>query len=195
MASFYSQEELLKIGFHSVGEDVKISRNCSIYTPQKIDIGNHVRIDDFCIISGSINIGNYVHVAAACLLFGGDDGIVMEDFTAISSRSALYAESDDYSGCALSNPMVPEKYRKIYGGGIVMKKHSIIGTGCTVLPGVVIGQGCSVGAMSLINKSINSWGIYIGVPCHFVKDRKKDLLKMEQDLLKERITNNIINHG
>ena len=159
MNSYYSEKELLKIGFHSIGENVMISKKCSIYSPQRISIGNNVRIDDFCILSGNLCIGDYVHIAAACLLFGGNDGIVMEDFTAISSRSALYAESDDYSGCALSNPTVPQEYRKIHGGGVIMRKHSIIGSGCTVLPGVVLGEGSSVGAMSLINKSLDAWGI------------------------------------
>lgn len=186
MSSYYSKDEILAIGFHSVGEDVRISRKCGIYSPDKIDIGNHVRIDDFCILSGTIRIGNYVHIAAACLLFGGNDGIIMEDFTAISSRSALYAESDDYSGCALSNPTVPQEYRKIHGGGITMRKHSIIGAGCTVLPGVVIDEGSSIGAMSLINKSLDAWGIYVGIPCRYIKERSKDLLKMEQDLLSNR---------
>ncbi len=186
MSSYYSKDEILTIGFHSVGENVRISRKCSIYSPDKIDIGNNVRIDDFCILSGMIRIGNYVHIAAVCLLFGGNDGIIMEDFTAISSRSALYAESDDYSGCALSNPTVPQEFRKISGGGITMRKHSIIGAGCTVLPGVVIGEGSSIGAMSLINKSLDAWGIYVGIPCRYIKERSKDLLKMEQDLLSNR---------
>lgn len=186
MNSFYSETELVEIGFHSIGENVMISRKCSIYSPQRISIGNNVRIDDFCILSGNLRIGDYVHVAAACLLFGGNDGIVMEDFTAISSRSALYAESDDYSGCAFSNPTVPQEYRKIHGGGITMRKHSIIGAGCTVLPDVVIGEGSSIGAMSLINKSLDAWGIYVGIPCRYIKERGKDLLKMEQDFLSKR---------
>ena len=184
--SYYSEDELKNIGFKECGENVFISRYARIYGASRMVIGNNVRVDDFCILSGSLVIGNYVHIAAACLLFGGNDGIVMEDFTAISSRSALYAESDDYSGCALSNPTVPQEYRKIHGGGIVMKKHSIIGTGCTVLPGVVLGEGSSIGAMSLINKSLDAWGIYVGIPCYYIKDRNKDLLKMELDILSKR---------
>lgn len=183
MNSYYSEKELFEIGFHSIGVNVQISKKCSIYSPGKISIGNNVRVDDFCILSGNLKFGNYIHIAAACLLFGGNEGIVMEDFSAISSRSALYAESDDYSGCALSNPTVPLEYRKIHGGGIIMKKHSIIGAGCTVLPGVIIGEGCSIGAMSLINRSLDDWGIYVGIPCHYIKDRNKDLLKLEQEFL------------
>ena len=66
--SFYSPEELKEIGFKSVGENVLISRKVSIYSPQKISIGNNVRIDDFCILSGNITLGNYCRIAAYCAL-------------------------------------------------------------------------------------------------------------------------------
>ncbi|EAO54015.1 O-acetyltransferase (cell wall biosynthesis) [Bacillus thuringiensis serovar israelensis ATCC 35646] len=64
MNSFYSQEELKKIGFLSVGKNVLISKKASIYNPGAISIGNHVRIDDFCILSGKITIGSYSHISA-----------------------------------------------------------------------------------------------------------------------------------
>ena len=41
-----------------------ISKKVSIYSPQKISIGNNVRIDDFCILSGNITLGNYCRIAA-----------------------------------------------------------------------------------------------------------------------------------
>ena len=183
MNSYYSIEELQTIGFQSLGEEVRISRKCSIYSPEKMVIGNHVRIDDFCILSGHITFGNYIHIAASCLLFGGDDGIVLEDFTGVSSRSALYAESDDYTGGCFTNPTLPDEYRKIVHGGVSVKKHAIIGSGCTVLPGVVIGTGCAVGAMSLVNKTLDDWGVYVGVPCRRITDRNRDLLQLEREFL------------
>ena len=47
----YTREELEAIGFAQLGENVKISKKASIYGAANISIGNHVRIDDFCIIS------------------------------------------------------------------------------------------------------------------------------------------------
>ena len=78
--SFYSPEELKEIDFKSVGENVLISRKVSIYSPQKISIGNNVRIDDFCILSGNITLGNYCRIAAYCALYGSH-GIIMEDYS------------------------------------------------------------------------------------------------------------------
>lgn len=180
MNSFYTKKELEEIGFKKLGKNVNISRNTSIYGANKISIGNNVRIDDFCILSGNIIIGNQVHIAASTLLFAGESGIVLEDFTGVSSRTAIYAESDDYSGDFLTNPMIPDKYRSIIRGKVVLKKHVLVGTGCTILPGVTIGEGTSVGSMSLINKNLDDWGIYVGIPCKRIKDRSKKILMLEQ---------------
>lgn len=184
--SFYSEEELKEIGLKSYGKNVLISRNATIYGADKISIGDNVRIDDFCILSGNISLGSYIHIAAYCGLFGGDAGIIMEDFTTLSSRCAVYGVSDDYSGAALTNPMIPDKFRNVTEGTVTIKKHSIIGTGSSILPDVTIGEGCSVGSMSLVNKSIDAWGIYVGIPCKRMKERKKDLLELEKKFLSEK---------
>lgn len=185
MESFYSDSELKSLGLGSVGKNVKLSKKVSIYTPERIHIGNNTRIDDFCILSGNLRIGNYVHIAASCLLFGGKDGIVFEDYSGISSRSAVYAESDDYSGRCFTNPTLPMNCRNILGGGVTIKKHAIIGSGCTVLPNVIIGEGTAVGSMSLVNKSLDEWGICIGIPCKRIKSRDKTVLELEKSLVSE----------
>lgn len=56
MNNFLSQEELKKLGLKSYGEDVLIGRNVMIYAPEKLSIGNHVRIDDFTCISGNVTL-------------------------------------------------------------------------------------------------------------------------------------------
>ena len=96
MTSFYSEDELKRIGLKSYGCEVKISRNACLYGVEKISIGSNVRIDDFCILSGSISIGNNVHIAAFSALYGGNDGIIIGDFANLSSRVSVYSVSDDY---------------------------------------------------------------------------------------------------
>ncbi|MGM9947564.1 acyltransferase [Floccifex sp.] len=183
MNSFYSKEELKKIGFKAVGNNVLVSKKCSIYGAQYISIGNNVRIDDFCILSGRIQFGNNIHIAAGVMLFGGEYGIVLEDYVGISSRCAVYAVNDDYSGEALTNPTIPEKYRNVTGGTVIFEKHSLVGSGCTVLPDVTVKEGTSIGSMSLVNKTLDEWGIYLGIPCRRVKDRSKHLLELEKEMI------------
>ncbi|HEY8542085.1 MAG TPA: acyltransferase [Pseudothermotoga sp.] len=183
--SFYTEEELKEIGFKRLGKNVLISRKASIYGAEKIEIGDNVRIDDFCILSGRIKLGNFIHIAAGTFLFGGNSGIEMEDFSGLSSRVVVYAVNEDYSGKFLTNPTVPEKYRKVEEAKVLIKKHAIVGTGTTILPGVTIGEGASIGAMSLVTKDIPEWMIAVGIPAKPVNERKKDLLELEKMLVEE----------
>lgn len=180
MTSFYTEEELKEIPFHSIGENVLISRKASIYSPEKIVIGNNVRIDDFCILSGTIVLGNFIHIAAYCGLYGGQAGIKIEDFANLSSRNCIYAVNDDYSGESMTNPMVPDEYKKVFSCPVHIEKHVIIGSGCTILPGVKIAEGTAIGAMSLCKKSTEAWSIYVGIPAKQVKERKRNILDMEK---------------
>jgi acetyltransferase-like isoleucine patch superfamily enzyme len=182
--AYYSDEELRELGFKSVGKNVRISRKCSIYSPENISVGNDVRIDDFCVLSGGqtgIDIGSYVHIAVFCAIYG-NAGVTIKDFCGVSARSVLYSANDDYSGISLTGPTIPEKYLNVSKGRIILNKHVVIGTNSTIFPKVSVGEGSVVGAYSLVNKDLEPWGIYVGVPVKKLKDRKKDLLEMERQL-------------
>ncbi|MBN2835776.1 MAG: acyltransferase [Candidatus Delongbacteria bacterium] len=175
MNSFYTQKELHSLGFKSIGDSVLISRNAKFYSPEKMVIGSHVRIDDYCILSGSIVLGSYIHISAYSVLYGSK-GIEMEDYSGISARCTIYSATDDFSGDFLIGPMVDEQYTNVIGGKVVIKRFSQLGVGCVVFPNVIIEEGVAVGAMSLVNKSLLDWSIYAGVPVVKIKDRSKKLL-------------------
>lgn len=185
MNSYYSKEELKIIGFKTIGKNVLISKKTSIYYPEKISIGNNVRIDDFCVLSGEITLGNYIHVAAYCALFG-KMGIELKDFSVISSRVTMYSASDDFTGEFLISPTVPSLYTNVKGGKVTLEKHVLVGASSVILPNITLTEGTSVGAMSLVTKSTKSWGIYTGIPARRLKERKNDLIHLEKEfLLKE----------
>lgn len=177
---FLTKEELEAIGFANIGNNVSISDKASIYNPKKIKIGSNVRIDDFCIISAGeygIEIGNYVHIACYVSLIG-NELIKINDFVGISSKTAVYSSSDDYSGEFLTGPTIPNKFKNVDNRSVVFENHSIIGANCVILPGVTIGEGTAIGALSLVTKSLDSWSIYIGSPIKFIKPRKKKMLQL-----------------
>ncbi|RKS87700.1 galactoside O-acetyltransferase [Orbus hercynius] len=184
--SFYSISELSLLGFKSIGDNVLISRKVSIYQPDKISIGNNVRIDDFCVLSGNIYIGDYVHIACFCCLFAGDVGIDLNDFSGLSSRVSIYAVSDDYSGLFLTNPTIPTQYRNVFSKKVIISKHVIVGAGAIILPGVSLGEGTAVGAMSLVTKTFESWKIITGNPAKILKERKNKLLSLAANLEMEK---------
>lgn len=183
MNSYYSELELKQLGLKGYGSKVMISRKASIYGAENIEIGNNVRIDDFTILSGKIKTGNYIHIAPFTGLYGGKNGIELEDFVTLSSRIAIYAESDDYSGNSLTFPQMQPPFRCICGGKVLLKKYVIIGTGSTIMPSVTIGTGCAVGAMSFVNESLDEWRIYAGVPCKRLRKRSRDLEKLGDEFM------------
>ncbi|AUM96498.1 TPA: acyltransferase [Clostridium botulinum] len=185
MNSFYNLAELRELGLAGFGKNVLISRKASIYGAENITMGNNVRIDDFCILSGKITIGNYIHVAAYTALYGGNKGIIIQDFANLSSRISIYAASDDYSGETMTNPMIPDKFKNIQSQEVIIQRHTIIGSGCVVLPGVILREGGSFGAMTLINRSSDPWSINAGIPFKKIKNRSKKLLELETEFKKE----------
>ena len=192
MDSFYKEWELKDLGFKSLGKGVLISKKAVIYTADQIELGDNVRIDDFCILSGKIIMGSFIHIGVCTRLSGSRGGLIMKDFSGVSYNSTVIASSDDYSGEYLTNPTVPMKYRKTYPKQVVFEKHSLVSSHCMVLAGVTLGEGCAVGAMSLVMKDVEPWSIYAGVPAKKIKERKKDLLELEKQFREELLTSNYV---
>ncbi|MBQ4226617.1 MAG: acyltransferase [Clostridia bacterium] len=186
MNSFYSEEELRAIGFQSIGQSVLISRKASIYAPEKMSIGSHVRVDDFCILSGHIQLGSYIHIAAYTALYGGSEGIYICDFANLSSRVSVYSVSDDYSGDSMTSPMIPDAYKHVHSAPVFIGRHVIIGSTSVVLPGCRLNEGSAFGAFSLIKNDSEAWSINTGIPCRKVKDRSQALLDLEAQFLREQ---------
>lgn len=175
--SFYSDTELLSMGFKSIGKGCMISRKASLYGVGKMSIGNNVRIDDFCILSGDITLGNNIHISAYVALYGAE-GIEFEDYTGISARSTIYSAMDDFSGDYLVGPIHPQEYTNVAGGKVTVKAFTQIGANVLVFPNLTISEGCVVGACSMVKNNLEPWGIYYGLPVKRMKDRSKGLLKL-----------------
>lgn len=182
-----SRKQIEEMGFSHVGENVRLSDKASYYNCKNIVIGDHVRIDDFCVLSagvGGIEIGSYIHIAVYSSLIGAGK-IELRDFSNISSKVSIYSSNDDYSGTSMTNPMVPDEYTNVSHADVIIGRHVIVGSGSVVLPGVTLDTGVAVGALSLVTRSCEEFGIYSGVPAKRIKERKRDLLELEGLMLKK----------
>lgn len=183
--AYLSKLQLKKMGFSSIGDNVLISNKASIYHPERIVIGSNVRIDDFCIITGSLTLGNNIHISVYSYVFGGTKGVVMEDFSGLAYGVRVFTDSDDYSGASMTNPTVPDNFKpRKTSKPIVIKRHSIVGASSLIMPGVTLSEGTAVGAMSMVTKSTEAWTIYSGVPAKKLKNRKVDILDLERHYLR-----------
>lgn len=182
--AFLTDSQLQELGFASVGQHVQISERAVFYNCANIVIGNHVRIDDFAVISageGGIQIGNYVHIAIFCSLMGAAK-ISLADYSGLSSRVSIYSSNDDYTGEALTNPTVPIALRNVKQAPVSLEKHVIIGSGSVVLPGVTLETGAAVGALSLVTKNCDPFSVYAGTPAKCVGSRQQKLLVLEEQV-------------
>lgn len=181
MNSFYSEEELINLGLKKIGHNVLISKKCSIYGSNKIEIGNNVRIDDFCIISGNVKIGNYVHISAYSALYGSN-GIEIGNFCGCSARTIIYSAIDDFSGEYMISPMVPEELTNVQGGKVILKDYVQLGANTIVFPNIIINEGAVTGACTLVKKDLPPWTINIGIPSRTLKKRKEDVKSLSKKI-------------
>lgn len=184
-----TREAIEALGFASVGENVQISDRASFFGVSRIVLGNNVRIDDFCVLSagvGGISVGQHVHLAVYSSLIGAGK-ITLSDFCNISSRVAIYSSTDDYSGATMTNPTVPSEFTGVTHADVFLGKHVIVGCGSVILPGLTLEDGVAVGALSLVTKSCNEFGIYAGSPARRIKERKRDLLELEQRFMAGKV--------
>ena len=185
---YYTEDELQGMGFKAVGKNVQIAKNNTIIGLDKISIGDNVRIDGYCIFvssgEGSIDIGSYIHIGAWCYL-SASEKIRLSDFSGLSQNVKIYTANDDYSGQTLTNPTVPREYTNVMRGEVSIGKHAIVGSGSVILPNTTIGEGASIGALSLVTKDMDDWGVYFGSPAKKLKNRSKKLLELEQQLLNQ----------
>jgi dTDP-4-amino-4,6-dideoxy-D-glucose acyltransferase len=188
LGALYSDEEL-RDTLGSVGHNVSVNRSVVFYAPENIHLGSNVRIDCFSLLSAGtdgIELGDHVHISSYCCLIGSGGKIHLESFTGIASRSTIYTATDDFSDGFMTGPTIPDKYRNVRSGSVVLRRHAVLGCSSVVLPGVTIGLGATVGALSLVRKSIPEFAIVAGNPLRLIGQRNRRVLDLEKEFLAEK---------
>jgi len=183
--SYFSDAELRELGLADFGERVRLSRKASLHRPEQIRLGSDVRIDDFCVLSagdGGIVAGDFVHVAVHGSLIGAAR-ITLSDFSNLSSRVAVFSSDDDFSGESLTNPTVPDAYKRVTHAEVMLGRHVVVGSGTVILAGATLEEGVAVGALSLVKGRCLEFGIYAGQPARRIKERSRGLKALEARFL------------
>jgi len=95
----------------------------------------------------------------------------------------LFSTNDDYTEGYMTNPTVPEGFRKVTAAPVRLGRHAIIGCGTVILPGVVVGDGSAVGALSLVKADVEPFTVVAGAPARKVGERDRvRLLEFERRL-------------
>ncbi len=62
--------------------------------------------------------GYNVHIATGVYIFAVDEGVILNNYSGVSSRTAIYAANDVYSGEYITNPTVSDNVRNVTVGTI-----------------------------------------------------------------------------
>jgi acetyltransferase-like isoleucine patch superfamily enzyme len=150
MANYYNTNHVRPRRLIKVGTSSAISPDVIFSNPERISIGDKVRIGSRTHLwagptLGRIVIGNHVLI--------GPDVLI----TAASYRF------DD--GSPVTDQVMDE-------GDITIGDDVWLGAKVVILPGVKIGSGAVIGASAVVNRDIPDFAIAVGIPAKIVGQRK-----------------------
>ena len=182
-AAFFDETHLRSFGFKALGSNVRIHQTAVLVDCAKISMGDNVRIDPFSVISvtGGVSIGNHVHIASHVVVTGGA-AIDICDHVGLSHGVRVFSSSDDFSGEFLTGPTIPFELRSVSTAPIRIGRHVVLGAGSVVLPGADVGDGATIGALSLVNRALEEWTVFAGIPARRIRARSRNLLRLEAQL-------------
>lgn len=142
------KEALIRTLFRAVGSNVHFEKGMRIDYGINTTIGNNVFINfNFVLLDcAPVTIGNNVFI-----------GPEVQIYTA-------------------QHPLDIELRREHIGSAQpVSIGHDVwIGGGCVILPGVTLGDGCTVGAGSVVTRSVPAGAVACGNPCRVIRYNVQD---------------------
>ena len=136
----------------------------------KIVIGENCRLSQGVQLitdGGNIQIGNYTTINPYTIIYGQESGTIIGNMVRIAAHCTIVPANHRYD-----NPEKPI-YQQGFDAksGIVIEDDVWLGSGVRVLAGVNVSKGCVIGANSVVTKSTEQYGVYVGVPAHKIKSR------------------------
>lgn len=119
-----------------------------------------------------MTLGDNCHIGVGAAIFGGY-GFVAEDQVALSPGAKVFTATTDVDADCLAYHSEATFKQKPKTGSVHIKCQTAIGANSVVLPGVTIGEQVQVGALSVVNRSLESHGVYVGAPARFLKPRAR----------------------
>jgi len=178
MTEHYSVDELKALGFSDVGENVKVSRLCSLYNISG-SIGSGTRIDDFTILKGKFKIGRKVHICSHCSLSAVGGIIEIGDLSGIGVNNIFYTVSDDMLQSGLCGPLVDQKSVKHKVGAIRISQGVALGARVTVMPGTAIGEFSAFGVSTVLSGEYPPSSVYMNFKGKLTKIGSRNHLKLK----------------
>lgn len=140
---------LLLRGKFRVGSNVAIGRRAVLLPPDRLWIGDNVRIGSDFHLATNLEIDGDVLISSRVSIIGNDH------------------EFDDPGKTIYWAGRLPATTVRLQG-------DNLIGFGTTVVGGVTIGRGCVVGAGSVVTRDLPEDTVCAGVPAKPIRPRRRE---------------------
>lgn len=184
-SDYLSSAELYALGFASIGTGTLVHRTTVIPRCENLHVGDHVRIDPFCVLTAaSISIGDRVHIGAYSSIAGNAE-VEIERLVSLSWGTRIFTSSEGGRDTGLYGPCVPKQFRSTKSAPVRICEMSGFGSGVIILPGVEVGTGSAIAAMSLVAESTRPWTRNGGFPAKYLGDRDRAPVLASRRLMAE----------
>jgi acetyltransferase-like isoleucine patch superfamily enzyme len=133
-----------------------------------ITIGPGTIIQPFAYLhshAGSIRLGKNCSVNPYAVLYG-EGGLEIGDNVRIAAHTVIIPGNHQFDRLD-----IPISEQGLTCQGIVIEDDVWIGAGVRILDGVRIARGCVIGAGSVVTRSTEPYGVYVGSPARLLKTR------------------------
>lgn len=179
--------------FKSCGKKVVFGQSITFRHPEKISIGNHVIIDDNCMVDAKgednegIEIEDHVFIGRNSILSSKNGNIILRKNVNIGFNSYIFSGHHVELG---ENTLVAA-YCYFIGGdhgtgdvdenfydqscdayGIQVGQNCWFGAGVKIQDNTRIGSHSIIGTQALVTKNIPEYSVAVGIPAKVVKNRK-----------------------
>jgi acetyltransferase-like isoleucine patch superfamily enzyme len=179
----------------SCGRNVVFGQNVVLRHPGKIHVGDHVVIDDNCLLDAKgesnrgIRIGSGVFIGRNSILSCKNGDIVVADRANIGFNCEVFSASRVSIGADVliaaytyliggdhdfSDPSAAVLSQSRTSSGISIGDGAWTGAGAKILDGVTIGSRAIVGAGAVVREDVPDGAVAVGVPARIVATRSAD---------------------
>lgn len=186
--------------FRRCGKGVVFGRDLVVRNARLISLGDHVIIDDDCVLDGrgagpaGVEIGDRTILGRGVSIQAKIGPIVIGADSDIGMHSVIHSQGGVEigravvmgGGCKLSGgvfqtarsvggregEMATREQTRWTKGPIRIRDRCLIGFGSMFLDGVEIGEGSVIGAGSLMNRSVPPYSVAAGVPARVLRARE-----------------------
>ncbi len=111
---------------------------------------------------GKISIGTHTVIGRNCVLKGD---ILIKDNVSITAETYIFTSSH----------LINDPYFSCFYTRVIIEDYAWIGARAMIMPGVTIGKGAVLGAVSMANRDIPDYEIYVGSPAKRIGSRSSEL--------------------